>query len=191
MPQEMPKTLVNSPGFNEQRPSAPDSGSEISDMVSSHELGFEVESQSHETSKLSKSNLKSYEKENTVEPCAPTGDAGQNDIIFSGEIEIESKEEFFSSIAQTIPRLEKIQKDSKISDYVCQKPAEEMSLLKMDLNCVDVGESLPEGSQVLIGVPGEDLGKRPNVNATKKNKKRCLTFEATKDSRDQGCKVWV
>ncbi|MBW0516686.1 hypothetical protein O181_056401 [Austropuccinia psidii MF-1] len=51
---------------------------------------------------------------------------------------------------------------------------------------VEVGESLPEGSQVVIGIPGRGLGKRTNIHATKKtNKKRC-TFEAEKDSRDQG-----
>ncbi|MBW0469654.1 hypothetical protein O181_009369 [Austropuccinia psidii MF-1] len=52
--------------------------------------------------------------------------------------------------------------------------------------CVEVGESLPEGSQVVIGDPGKGLGKRPNRNTTKKtNKKRC-TFEAAKHSQDQG-----
>ncbi|MBW0520101.1 hypothetical protein O181_059816 [Austropuccinia psidii MF-1] len=51
---------------------------------------------------------------------------------------------------------------------------------------VQVGESLPEGSQVIIGVPGKGLGKIPNANATKKNNKRHHTFEATKDSWDQG-----
>ncbi|MBW0518500.1 hypothetical protein O181_058215, partial [Austropuccinia psidii MF-1] len=44
----MPKTLGNSTEFNEQTTSAPESGSEISDMVSSHELGIEVESLAHE-----------------------------------------------------------------------------------------------------------------------------------------------
>ncbi|MBW0561616.1 hypothetical protein O181_101331 [Austropuccinia psidii MF-1] len=51
---------------------------------------------------------------------------------------------------------------------------------------VEVGESLPEGSQVVIGVPGKELGKRPNIHATKKTNKECRTFEATKDSWDQG-----
>ncbi|MBW0476602.1 hypothetical protein O181_016317 [Austropuccinia psidii MF-1] len=51
---------------------------------------------------------------------------------------------------------------------------------------VEVGESLPEGSQVVIGVPGKGLGKRPNINATKKPNKKHCTFEATKDARDQG-----
>ncbi|MBW0479079.1 hypothetical protein O181_018794 [Austropuccinia psidii MF-1] len=51
---------------------------------------------------------------------------------------------------------------------------------------VEVGESLPEGSRVVIGVPGKGLGKRPNINATKKTNKKHLTFEAAKDSQDQG-----
>ncbi|MBW0508485.1 hypothetical protein O181_048200 [Austropuccinia psidii MF-1] len=51
---------------------------------------------------------------------------------------------------------------------------------------VEVGESLPEGSQVVIGVPGKGLGKRPSISATKKTNKKCLTFEGAKDSRDQG-----
>ncbi|MBW0492677.1 hypothetical protein O181_032392 [Austropuccinia psidii MF-1] len=51
---------------------------------------------------------------------------------------------------------------------------------------VEVGESLPEGSQVVIGFPGKGLGKRPNIHATKKTNKKRRTFEATKDSRDQG-----
>ncbi|MBW0548207.1 hypothetical protein O181_087922 [Austropuccinia psidii MF-1] len=54
---------------------------------------------------------------------------------------------------------------------------------------VEVGESSPEGSQVVIGVPGKCLGKRPNVNATKKNNKRHHTFEATKDCWDQGDEI--
>ncbi|MBW0479076.1 hypothetical protein O181_018791 [Austropuccinia psidii MF-1] len=139
----MPQTLGNSTEFNEQRTSAPESGSEISDIVSSHELGIEVESQSHESNpdppvlpecvhrfilsiwNLSKPdtfviafisaqppssqklNFKSYENEKTVEPCAPTEDAGQDEIIFSGEVEIISKEQYVSKISQTIPRLEK------------------------------------------------------------------------------------
>ncbi|MBW0482258.1 hypothetical protein O181_021973 [Austropuccinia psidii MF-1] len=131
----MPKTSGNSTEFNEQRPSASESGSEISDIVSSHELGIEVESQSHENNQdppvlpecehrfilnicnLSKAdifviafisaqppssqkpNFKSYENENTVESCAPTGDAGQDDVIFSGKVEIISKEKFVSKSA--------------------------------------------------------------------------------------------
>ncbi|MBW0497534.1 hypothetical protein O181_037249 [Austropuccinia psidii MF-1] len=158
-------------------------------MVSSHELGIEVESQAHENNQdppallecehasilnilnLSKPdikpNFKSYEKEKTVEPCAPTEDAEQDDVIFSGEVEIISKEQFVSKISQTIPRLKKIQNDSKIPDYLCQKIAEAMSLLKMYLN-------------------SKGLGKRPNINATKKTNKKCCTFEAENVSWDQG-----
>ncbi|MBW0509486.1 hypothetical protein O181_049201 [Austropuccinia psidii MF-1] len=51
---------------------------------------------------------------------------------------------------------------------------------------VEVGESLPEGSQALIGVPGKGLGKRPNKNATKKTSKKHCNFEAANDSQDQG-----
>ncbi|MBW0507539.1 hypothetical protein O181_047254 [Austropuccinia psidii MF-1] len=146
----MAQTPGNSTEFNEQPTSAPESGSEISDMASSHELGIEVESQSHEDNQdppvlpesfmsgqppsSQKPNFKTYEKEKTVEPCAPTEDDGQDDLIFSGEVEIISKEEFVSNIAQTIPRLAKIQNDSRIPDYVHQTIAEAMSLLKMDLN---------------------------------------------------------
>ncbi|MBW0492456.1 hypothetical protein O181_032171 [Austropuccinia psidii MF-1] len=146
-------------------------------MVSSHKLGIEVESQSHENNQdppvlpeshpqsSQKQNSKRYEKQKTVEPCAPTDYAGKDDVIFSGEVETISKEQFVSNIAQKIPRLEKIQKDSKITDYVCQKISEARSLLKMELNC---------------------LGKRSNVNATKKNNKRRPTFEAAKAPWDQG-----
>ncbi|MBW0550002.1 hypothetical protein O181_089717 [Austropuccinia psidii MF-1] len=142
----MAQTPGNSTEFNERPTSAPESGSEISDMASSHELGIEVESQSHEDNQdppvlpecqppsSQKLNFKSYEKEKTVEPCALTEDDGQDDVTFSGEVKIICKEQFVSNIAQTIPRLEKIQNDSKIPDYVCQKIAEAMSLLKMDLN---------------------------------------------------------
>ncbi|MBW0463327.1 hypothetical protein O181_003042 [Austropuccinia psidii MF-1] len=174
MPREIPQTPGNSTEFIEQRPSPPESGSKVSDMVSSNELGIETERQSHENNQdtpvlpesfissqspsSQKPNFKSYEKEKTVEPCAPTGDAGQDDIIFSGKVEIISKEQFVSNIAQTIPRLEKIQKGSKIIDYVHQNITEAMSLLKVDLNCVEVSQSLPEGSQVAIGVPGKGLG---------------------------------
>ncbi|MBW0576390.1 hypothetical protein O181_116105 [Austropuccinia psidii MF-1] len=165
----MPQTLKSSTEFHEQITSAPDSGSEISDMVSSHELGIEVESLAHETQPPSsqKPNFKIYENEKTVEPCAPTEDSGQDDVICGGEVAIISKEEFVSNIAQTIPRLEKVQNDIKIPDYVRQNIAEAMSLLKMHLN-------------------GKGLGKRPNIHATKKTNKKCRTFEATKDSRDQG-----
>ncbi|MBW0543400.1 hypothetical protein O181_083115 [Austropuccinia psidii MF-1] len=162
----MPQTPANSTEFNEQTTSAPERRSEISDMVSSHELGIEVESLEHESSpnppvlpecehrfilnicslskpdtfviafisSFQKPNLKSYEKEKTVEPCAPPEDSGQDDVISSWEVEIISKEQFFSNIAQKIPRLERMQNDSKITDYVHQKIAEAMSLLKMDLN---------------------------------------------------------
>ncbi|MBW0582472.1 hypothetical protein O181_122187, partial [Austropuccinia psidii MF-1] len=134
----MAQTPGNSTEFNERPTSAPESGSEISDMASSHELGIEVESQSHEYNGQPPSSqkpiFKSYEKEKTVEPCAPTEDDGQDDSIVSGEVEIICKEQFVFNIAQTIPRLEKIQNDSKIPDYVRQKIAEAMSLLKMDLN---------------------------------------------------------
>ncbi|MBW0495863.1 hypothetical protein O181_035578 [Austropuccinia psidii MF-1] len=85
-----------------------------------------------------KPNFKSYEKEKTVETCAPTEDAGQDDVIFSGEVEILSKEQFVSNIAQKITRIEKIQNDSKIPDYVRQKIAEAMSLLRMDMNQTEV-----------------------------------------------------
>ncbi|MBW0547895.1 hypothetical protein O181_087610 [Austropuccinia psidii MF-1] len=44
----MAQTPGNSTEFNERPTSAPESGSEISDMASSRELGIEVESQSHE-----------------------------------------------------------------------------------------------------------------------------------------------
>ncbi|MBW0532929.1 hypothetical protein O181_072644, partial [Austropuccinia psidii MF-1] len=138
----MAQTLGNSTEFNEQPTSAPESGIEISDMASSHELGIEVESQSHEDNQdppvlpecqppsSQKPNFKSYEKEKTVEPCAATED----DVSFSGQVEIISKEQFVSNIAQTIPRHLKIQNDSKIPDYVRQKIAGAMRLLKMDLN---------------------------------------------------------
>ncbi|MBW0469259.1 hypothetical protein O181_008974 [Austropuccinia psidii MF-1] len=49
MPQPLPRTLGNSTEFNELQTSAPESGSEISVMVSSHELGIEVESLAHES----------------------------------------------------------------------------------------------------------------------------------------------
>ncbi|MBW0536713.1 hypothetical protein O181_076428 [Austropuccinia psidii MF-1] len=51
---------------------------------------------------------------------------------------------------------------------------------------VEVGESLPERTRVVIGIPGKGLGKRPNIHATKKTNKKCHTFEAAKDSWDQG-----
>ncbi|MBW0575734.1 hypothetical protein O181_115449 [Austropuccinia psidii MF-1] len=45
----MPQTLENSTEFHEQTTSAPENGSAISDMVSSHELRIEVESLAHES----------------------------------------------------------------------------------------------------------------------------------------------
>ncbi|MBW0490512.1 hypothetical protein O181_030227 [Austropuccinia psidii MF-1] len=50
---------------------------------------------------------------------------------------------------------------------------------------VDVGESLPEGSQVVSGILGKGLGKRPNINSTKKKNKKHYTFEAANNSQDQ------
>ncbi|MBW0534280.1 hypothetical protein O181_073995 [Austropuccinia psidii MF-1] len=47
---------------------------------------------------------------------------------------------------------------------------------------VEVGESLPEGFQVVIGFPCKGLGKRPNIHAIKKS----LTFEDTKYSWEKG-----
>ncbi|MBW0556389.1 hypothetical protein O181_096104 [Austropuccinia psidii MF-1] len=150
MPQEMHQTLGNSAELNEQRTSAPESESEISDMLSSHELRIEVESCSHENKQdpqvlleslistqppsSQNPNFKSYEKGKTVAPCSPTEDAGQDDLILSGKVETIYKETFVSKITQTIPRLEKTQKDSKIPDYVCQTISDAMGLLKMNLN---------------------------------------------------------
>ncbi|MBW0509878.1 hypothetical protein O181_049593 [Austropuccinia psidii MF-1] len=70
-----------------------------------------------------KPNFKRYEKENTVQPCARKKYAWQDDVIFSGEVEIIFKEQFVSKIAQTIARLEKIQNDSKIPDYPTETEA--------------------------------------------------------------------
>ncbi|MBW0529482.1 hypothetical protein O181_069197 [Austropuccinia psidii MF-1] len=168
------------------------------ELQSSHEVGIEVESLAHDSSpdppvvpesqppSSQKPNFKSYEKEKNVEPCALTEDAGKDDVISSGKVEIICKEQFVSNIAQTIPRIEKIQNHSKIPDCVPQKIAEVMSLLTMDMNRVDVGESLPEGYRVVIGFPGKGLGKRPNIHATKKTNKKCCTFEAAKDLWDKG-----
>ncbi|MBW0497696.1 hypothetical protein O181_037411 [Austropuccinia psidii MF-1] len=167
--QPLPQTPQDSTEFNELQTSAPEGGSEISDMVSSHELGIEVEILAHESNpdppvlpeshppSSQRPNFKSYEKEKTVERCAPTEYSGQDDIIFSGEVEIISNEQFVSNISQTIPRLKKIQNDSKIPDYVNQKIGQAMCLLQMDLSCIKVGESLPEGCQVVIEVPGKGL----------------------------------
>ncbi|MBW0483691.1 hypothetical protein O181_023406 [Austropuccinia psidii MF-1] len=49
MPQPLPQTLRNSTELSEIKTSALESGSEISDMVSSNELGIEVESLAHES----------------------------------------------------------------------------------------------------------------------------------------------
>ncbi|MBW0523020.1 hypothetical protein O181_062735, partial [Austropuccinia psidii MF-1] len=150
----MPQIARNATECHEQTTLVPESGIEISDIIISHELGREVESQSHENNQdpsvlpesqppsSQKPDFKSYENEKTVEPCAPTEAAGKDDIIFSGEVEIISKEQFFSNIAQTIPSLKKLQNDSKIPDYV---PAYNI------WEGVEVGESLPEGARVNQG----------------------------------------
>ncbi|MBW0470147.1 hypothetical protein O181_009862 [Austropuccinia psidii MF-1] len=49
---------------------------------------------------------------------------------------------------------------------------------------VEVGKSLSEGSHMVIGVPGNSVGERQNMNATQNLQKHC-TFEAAKDSLDQ------
>ncbi|MBW0483860.1 hypothetical protein O181_023575 [Austropuccinia psidii MF-1] len=54
---------------------------------------------------------------------------------------------------------------------------------------VKVGESLPEGSRVVIGIPGKGLGKRQSIHATKKTNSKCHTFEAAKDSPNQGDEI--
>ncbi|MBW0534631.1 hypothetical protein O181_074346 [Austropuccinia psidii MF-1] len=135
----------NSTELNELQNSAPESGSEMSDMVSSNELGIEVESLENENNQdppvlteaqppsSQKPNLKSYEKEKTVEPCAPKEDAVQYHIILSGKAVIKSEENIFSKITQTNPMLEKIENDSEIPDYVPQNIGEAISLLKMYL----------------------------------------------------------
>ncbi|MBW0508473.1 hypothetical protein O181_048188 [Austropuccinia psidii MF-1] len=167
-------------------------------MFSSHELGIKVESLAHESNPDSpvlpesqppssqKPNFKSYEKEKTVEPCSPSEDAGKGYTIFSGEVEIISKEQIVSKITKSILRLEKIHNDSKSPDYVRQKIAAALSLLKMDLKRVEVGESVPEGSQVVIEVTGKQLGKITIINSTKNTNKKPHTFDAAKDARDQG-----
>ncbi|MBW0531437.1 hypothetical protein O181_071152 [Austropuccinia psidii MF-1] len=45
---------------------------------------------------------------------------------------------------------------------------------------VEVGEFLPEGSQVVIGVPDKGLGKRPNIHATKKPTKNAVPLRRQK-----------
>ncbi|MBW0468366.1 hypothetical protein O181_008081 [Austropuccinia psidii MF-1] len=84
----MQQTPRISTKLNQLLTSAPESRSGISDIDSSNELGIEVEGLAHENSQdppvlqesfispqppsSQKPNLKSYEKEKTVEPCAPT-----------------------------------------------------------------------------------------------------------------------
>ncbi|MBW0487617.1 hypothetical protein O181_027332 [Austropuccinia psidii MF-1] len=128
----MPQTPGNSSDINELQTSAPDNGSKISDMVNIHELGIEVEGLRLKINQYSpvlpesqppssqKPNFKRYEKEYTIEPCSPTEDAGKDDASFSGKVEIISKENFVSNIAQKIPRLEKTQKYIKISHYATE-----------------------------------------------------------------------
>ncbi|MBW0510857.1 hypothetical protein O181_050572 [Austropuccinia psidii MF-1] len=178
IPQPLPQTPRNSTEFNELQTLAPESGSEISDISSSHELGIEVESLDNESNpdppvlpecehrfilnicglskpdpfaiafisaqppSSQKPNLKSYEKEKAVEPCAPTEDAGHDDVIFNGEVEIISKEQFVSNISQKIPMLKKIQNDRKNPDFVRQKIFETMSLFKMDSNHNSITNSI-------------------------------------------------
>ncbi|MBW0568276.1 hypothetical protein O181_107991, partial [Austropuccinia psidii MF-1] len=198
----MPQTLENSTEFHEQTTSAPESGIEISDMVSSHELGIKVEILAHESnpdppvlpecehrfilnlcslskpdtfviafisaqpSSSQKPNFKSYENEKTVETCAPTEGAGKDDVIFSGEVEIISKEESVSNISQTIPRHKKIQNDIKIPDYVCQKIAEAMSLLKIDLNHKSITNSIQKLQNGCLQYMGR-CGAKPPDNLPK------------------------
>ncbi|MBW0462378.1 hypothetical protein O181_002093 [Austropuccinia psidii MF-1] len=128
----MAQTPGNSTEFNELQTSAPESGSEISDMASSRELGIEVESQSHEDNpdppvlsesyppSSQKPNFKSYEKEKTVEPFVLTEDSGQDDVIINGEVKIISKEQFVTNIAQPIPIdiSEKISEDKNLVEPV-------------------------------------------------------------------------
>ncbi|MBW0558119.1 hypothetical protein O181_097834 [Austropuccinia psidii MF-1] len=177
----MAQTPVNSTEFNELSASAPDSGSKIFDMASSRELGIEVESQSHEDnqdtpvlpeceyasilniSNLSKPDIVSY-------PLFQVSLQALRNLILKAMrrkrlLNLVHRQKMLGKMM-----LKEIQNDSKIPDYVCQKIAEAMSLLKMDLN--------RKGS-----------GKGPNIPATKKpNKKRC-TFEAAKDSWDQGNEI--
>ncbi|MBW0463871.1 hypothetical protein O181_003586 [Austropuccinia psidii MF-1] len=83
---------------------SPESGSEISDMDSSNELGIEVESLEPENNldppvlpefehKLifnppssQNPNLKRYDKEKSVEPWALTEDVRQDEVVFSGKL---------------------------------------------------------------------------------------------------------
>ncbi|MBW0488763.1 hypothetical protein O181_028478 [Austropuccinia psidii MF-1] len=76
-----------------------------------------------------KPNVKSYQKETTVDFCAPTEDVRQDEVIFSGKVEIISEEKYFLKIVK------KLQNNSIIPDYVHQRVGEEIILLKMDLKC--------------------------------------------------------
>ncbi|MBW0569536.1 hypothetical protein O181_109251 [Austropuccinia psidii MF-1] len=125
----MHKPIFQTPGIstelNQLPTSAPGSGGEISDMVSSDELGIEVESLEHENNTnppvLLESlieNLKIFKNKNNVEPCAPTEDSGQDQKIFSGKVEIISKEQFVSNRIKTIPRPGKVGNDGKTPYYV-------------------------------------------------------------------------
>ncbi|MBW0551498.1 hypothetical protein O181_091213 [Austropuccinia psidii MF-1] len=141
-------------------------------MASSRELGIAVESQLHEGNQdpivlpesqppnSQKPNFKSYEKEKTVELCAPTEVAGQDDVSFSGGVEIISKEQFVSNISQTIATLKKIQDDSKIPDYVCQNIAKAISLLKMDLNHKSITNSIQKPQNGCLHYTGRCEGAR-------------------------------
>ncbi|MBW0507204.1 hypothetical protein O181_046919 [Austropuccinia psidii MF-1] len=115
MPQPMPQAPRISEQLNQLPTSSPESVSEISDMVISNELGIELEILAHENnqdppvipesfilsqpSSSQKTDLKSYEKKITVEPCAPTEDVGQDEVISSGKFEIISKKPFSSKIS--------------------------------------------------------------------------------------------
>ncbi|MBW0473543.1 hypothetical protein O181_013258 [Austropuccinia psidii MF-1] len=115
-------------------------------MVSSHELGIEVEILAHESNpdppglpecehrfilnicRLSKPdtfviafisaqppsshkpNFKSYEKEKTVEPCAPTEDAGKDDVIFSGRWKLDPR----SNLSQALLKQSQGSKEFKM-----------------------------------------------------------------------------
>ncbi|MBW0577377.1 hypothetical protein O181_117092 [Austropuccinia psidii MF-1] len=168
-------------------------------MVSSHEVGIEVESLAHESNpdtpvlpesqppSSQKPNFQSYEKERTVEPCELKEDAGQDDVIFSGELAIISKEQFISKIAQTIPRLKKIQNNSKVPDYVRQKIAEAMSLIKMDLNRKSITNSIQKRQNGCLQYMGRQrIRKKTKYTCHQKTNKKHCTFEAAKDSGDLG-----
>ncbi|MBW0525495.1 hypothetical protein O181_065210 [Austropuccinia psidii MF-1] len=113
----MTQTLGNSTEFHEQRTSAPESGSEISDIVSSHELGIEVEIQSHEnnqdppvlpeSSKLSKTYFYDLSDGKDCGTLLTNRRCWARSLNIQWQVEIISKEQFVSNIAQKIPRLEK------------------------------------------------------------------------------------